>query len=405
MRLPKLTAKQFKGLEILKSQLYNEILFSGGSRAGKTFLVLFYFMSCCLVYPGIRFLIARLRFAHVKANIWLQDLVKLQEYDIFKFIELDKQHTIINIGSSQIWLGGLDDKERTDKVLGQEYAGIFLNEAVQIPISSRDLILTRLAQNIEGFNNLMIYDCNPRHPSHYLYKEFYIEKDASRTKLDWLPSDNIKNLPAGYIDNILSKLKGNDYLRFAEGKWAAVPGAVYLNVLDINVLDTNKDLLYYDDVVGGLDFGLYSALTLWGIKERKAYCIKEFILQGNMATTTDNIIKEFDKYEKIKFYDIIIYCDHEPDRIKMLENAGYIAKLAYKSVEAGDSIVNEFELYFDNQCKNTFQSMLNLVHQQDNNGNFLDGKHIKENDHEADSARYALAGWKMDNSGASHYVR
>jgi phage terminase large subunit len=34
---------------------------------------------------------------------------------------------------SQIWFGGLDDKERTEKILGQEYATIYLNECSQIP--------------------------------------------------------------------------------------------------------------------------------------------------------------------------------------------------------------------------------------------------------------------------------
>jgi PBSX family phage terminase large subunit len=404
MKQPRLTPKQRKALEILRKQVYSEILFSGGSRAGKTFIVLFFFLCCALAYDGIRFLIARLRFAHVKANIWLQDIPKLKEYDLFSHIELDNQNYIIKLNNSQIWLGGLDDKDRTDKVLGQEYAGIFLNESVQIPISSRNLILTRLAQKIEGFNNFIIYDCNPRHPSHYIYQEFYLEEDKSKTKLEWSPYDNFDNLPDGYIENTLEKLKGNDRKRFLEGKWAEVPGAVY-NVKSENIIEVEKDLMCYDDVVGGLDFGLYSAFTLWGIKDDKAYCIEEMVLQGSNETTTDNIIKRLDQNEKIKFYEIIIYCDHEPDRIQMLENAGYYAKKAYKSVEAGDSIVNEFELYFDRACKNTFQSMLNLVHQQDNNGNFIDGKHVKENDHEADSSRYALAGWKMDNPGVGHYVK
>jgi PBSX family phage terminase large subunit len=404
MKIPKLSDKQIKALDILKTQQYNEILFSGGARAGKTFLVLFYFMCCALVYDGIRFLIARLRMNHVKANIWLQDIPKLRQYDLFSHMELDKQNLIIKLDNSQIWLGGLDDKDRTDKILGQEYAGVFLNECVQIPISSRNLILTRLAQNIPGFTNSIIYDCNPRHPSHYIYKEFYIEKNKDRAKLEWSPYDNKDNLPPSYISNTLEKLKGNDRKRFLLGEWAAVPGAVY-TVKDSNVIEVNQDLMYYDDVIGGLDFGLYSAFSLWGIKGNNAYCLKELILQGSQQTTTDNIIKELDKIEEVKFYEIIIYCDHEPDRIQMLENAGYYAKKAYKSIEAGDSVVNEFELFFDVNCKNTFQSMLNLVHQQDNNGNFIDGKHVKENDHEADGARYALSGWKIENPGIGHYIK
>lgn len=405
MNNPKLTIKQKECLKLLKSQLYNEILFDGGSRAGKTFLVLFYFFCLGLVYPGSRFLVARLRLAHVKANIWLQDLPKFKRYSLFGCMTLDNTNHIIRFGESEIWLAGLDDQDRVDKALGQEYAGIFLNEAVQIPKSSRDLIITRLAQNIEGLKNFIIYDCNPRHPGHYLYQEFYVEKNINRVKMKWLPEDNKENLPEGYIDNILAKLKGNDYKRFGLGEWAAVPGAVYENIKDDHKILVNQDYMYYDDIVGGLDFGLYTAFSLWGIKGKKAYCMKELILLGAKETTTDNIIKRLDEILEIKFYEVIIYCDHEPDRIQMLANAGYFAKEANKAVGPGDAIVNEFELFFDVKCENTFQSMLNLVHQQDNSGRYIDGKHVKENDHEADSARYALHTWIIDNAGEGHYIR
>jgi hypothetical protein len=49
---------------------------------------------------------------------------------------------------SQIWFGGLDDKERTEKVLGNEYATLYLNECSQIGLAARNTVITRLAQNI-----------------------------------------------------------------------------------------------------------------------------------------------------------------------------------------------------------------------------------------------------------------
>ena len=35
---------------------------------------------------------------------------------------------------SEIWIGGLDDKERVEKILGKEYATIFLNELFANPV-------------------------------------------------------------------------------------------------------------------------------------------------------------------------------------------------------------------------------------------------------------------------------
>ena len=60
------------------------------------------------------------------------------------------------INGSEIWLGGLDNKDRAEKIFGQEYAIIFLNEATQIGIKTVGKIHTRLAQSIEGFNNFLI---------------------------------------------------------------------------------------------------------------------------------------------------------------------------------------------------------------------------------------------------------
>ena len=40
------------------------------------------------------------------------------------------------------------DKERTEKILGMEFATISLNECSQIALSSRDIAVTRLAQQV-----------------------------------------------------------------------------------------------------------------------------------------------------------------------------------------------------------------------------------------------------------------
>ncbi|MDT8871913.1 phage terminase large subunit [Komagataeibacter rhaeticus] len=47
---------------------------------------------------------------------------------------------------SSIVFGGLDDEERTEKILGLEFATVYLNEASQITYGARNMLLTRLAQ-------------------------------------------------------------------------------------------------------------------------------------------------------------------------------------------------------------------------------------------------------------------
>lgn len=354
-------------------------------------------------YPGIRFLIARLRFNHAKASIWLQDFPFILSF-FNGLYKLNSSDFILSfpVTKSEIWIGGLDDKERTEKILGQEYAGIFLNEATQIAPSTVEKVETRLAQKIKGFNNIIIFDCNPRHPEHFLYKRFYLNKKPYQLHIHWTPYDNLENLPEGYIE----RLKRKDEItqkRFLHGEWISVPGAVYENIKAENIIDTVKDYNFYNDIAVGIDFGLYTAICVWAFKDNNAFCLYEFILQGASNTKTKNIIECLDKIWWIKDKMYPIYCDHEPDRIEEIGDAGYNAIKAYKDVGAGDATVNTYELFFDKKCCNTFQSMLNLVHQQDKNDVFIYGKHVKENDHEADGSRYAIHGQKCDNSGDNNY--
>jgi phage terminase large subunit len=398
MKFLKTTKKQRLALSLLFQTGYSEYLFDGGSRAGKTFLIILYCLIICGKYAGIRCLLARFAFAHAKSSIWLQTLLPLlQDNDLgMKYTINHSDHIVKYENGSEIWLGGLDNKERADKILGQEYAFVFLNEAVSFPEKIRDIVKSRLAQRIDGYQNKIVYDCNPRSPLHYLFKEFYIQKDTSRCKLKWLPDDNKENIADNYITGVLDKFTGNEYKRFRLGEWANVEGAVYSNILDTHFCDCPKDFGRYDDIVGGQDWGYYSATNIWGIKENKVSCIYEIIL---INKTTKDIIKELDEIDKVlylKQQQYPIYCDHELDRIQEFCAAGYNAIKAEKEVGAGDSTVNNFEVWFDRNCISTFQSMLNLSRQQDNAGNYID-KHVKENDHECligDTLIFTSVGYK-----------
>jgi PBSX family phage terminase large subunit len=389
--------KQLIGREILHNPEYTDILFDGGKRAGKTVLICYDSLELCcqLEYSGIRILMIRESFNHAKLSLWYQTLEPMIRDFFPNCFDINKTDFIITnkITGSQIWIGGLDNKERTEKIFGQEYARIFLNEAVQTSSGSCERLESILAQKINGFVNQMIYDCNPRNPSHWIYKKFYISQQKGQIKLTWTPYDNIDNISDNYI-NRLGKLSESKIKRFRDGIWCNVEGAVYHNIQDGHITTVEKDNYKYDDMTIGVDFGYNMHCSIWGIKrdEMKASCIYEIVIIGGK---TSDLIRELDKVEWTKRYKM--YCDHEPDRIQELCDAGYIAVPAYKEIGAGDDSVNEFDLWYDADTNETFQSMLNLMHQQDKDGNYS-YQHIKENDHGADSGRYALHGWRKDNN-------
>lgn len=243
----KLTAKQEEAQKILASDAVH-ILLIGGSRSGKTFLLTRNVVMRALKAPNSRHAIFRFRFNSVKASIVQDTFPKVMglafpgvKYNLNK---TDMFATFEN--GAEIWFGGLDDKERSEKILGMEFVTIYLNECSQIPQSSRDMAVTRLAQQvmqkIEGRPSVrlmprMYYDENPPSKAHWTYKLF-IQKIDPDTKqpiknaheyayFKINPEDNAENVSEGYIET-LKGLSARLRKRFLEGDFAdATPNQLF----------------------------------------------------------------------------------------------------------------------------------------------------------------------------------
>lgn len=243
----KLTQKQQEAQGVLAGSATHIMLY-GGSRSGKTFLLTRNVVFRALKAPKSRHAILRFRFNAVKSSVVLDTFPKVLElafpgvkYTISKtdwFAEFEN--------GSQIWFGGLDDKERTEKILGMEFVTIYLNEASQIPWGSRNVALTRLAQKvnqeIEGRDPIpmkprMYYDCNPPSKAHWTYKVFHDKVDPeSKGNLPnpqeyaWFqinPDSNRENLSESYLST-LSSMSARMRKRFAAGEFAdATPNQLF----------------------------------------------------------------------------------------------------------------------------------------------------------------------------------
>ncbi len=218
----KFTEKQ-EAAKLLLAGIAEHIMLFGGSRSGKTFLIIWAICLRALKAPGSRHAILRFRYNAVVASIMMDTFPKVMKLCFpGVVIRMDKQHGIAFFpNGSEIWFGGLDDKERTEKILGQEFATIFLNECSQIPKASRDMAVTRLAQVciqvVDGMDDVPLtlrffYDCNPPSKGHWTYKLFVQGIDPETKVLlanhgqfacmQMNPQDNAANLPETYIDTL-----------------------------------------------------------------------------------------------------------------------------------------------------------------------------------------------------------
>jgi predicted phage terminase large subunit-like protein len=241
------TARQSEALRTIGSEALH-ILLEGGSRSGKTFIACRAIVVRALAAPGSRHAIFRFRFSHAKASIGLDTLPKVFKV-CFPGVEykLDKTDWVFRLpNGSEIWVGGLDDKDRVEKVLGLEFATIYLNESSQIPYASRNMAVTRLAQRVthtvggveKELRLKMIYDCNPPSQAHWTYQLWHrgVDPDTKQpvdrqqyARLLMNPKDNAENLPGDYIPS-LEKLPERMRLRFLEGRYGDITENALWNI-------------------------------------------------------------------------------------------------------------------------------------------------------------------------------
>jgi hypothetical protein len=220
------TKKQKEAVQLMGATA-KYILLYGGSRSGKSFIIIRQIIIRCLKEPGSRHLICRFAFNHAKQSLWHDTIPKCLEL-CFSGVHPKENRTDWFMefdNGSQIWVGGLDDKERTEKVLGNEYSTIFINESSQVAYSSYCLLLTRLAQKTKLVNRLYI-DCNPPATTHWVYKIFIknvnpeteaiLNKDLYAS-MRMNPDDNLENLPDDYIESVLGTLSKRQQDRFRYG--------------------------------------------------------------------------------------------------------------------------------------------------------------------------------------------
>lgn len=232
-----LTQKQQQAQQVLASDATHIMLF-GGSRSGKTFLLLRNIILRALKAPKSRHAFFRYRFNAVKASVVQDTFPKVMElcFPGVKYTLNKTDNFAVFPNASELWFAGLDEKERAEKVLGMEFVTVGLNECSQIPKTSRDLVLTRLAQQVTQdlpgepvLKPRMYYDENPPSKGHWTYRLFIQKLDPDTKEplshpadYAWFkinPHDNADNISDGYLET-LNGMSARFRKRFLEGEFS-----------------------------------------------------------------------------------------------------------------------------------------------------------------------------------------
>lgn len=266
----KKTTKQIEAVKLLGSPA-KEIMFYGGSRSGKTFILVRALIIRALKCSGSRHVILRRFFNDIKQSVWMDTMPKVIN---LCFPELKGRYRPNNTdffhpfpNGSELWIAGLDDKDRAEKILGKEHSTMFFNECSQIDIGSIETAKTRLAQKNELINKLY-YDMNPPSKKHWSYPQFILKKNpedglsfANPDRYAHLlmnPMDNLENLDDDYME-ILDNLPESKKKRFRDGLFTdEVQGQVF-NTATIKRIDKLPADL--DRIIVGHDPAVTSKVT------------------------------------------------------------------------------------------------------------------------------------------------
>jgi PBSX family phage terminase large subunit len=225
----KKTEAQSLAVKTIINSLATDVCIEGGSRAGKSFEIMRQIFIRAAKQPNSDHLIVRETFNSAKRSLWLKtapDVLRL----CFPMLNPEWHRTdyyIRLINGSRIFLAGLDDGDKLERLLGTEYSTLWFNESNQIPFTAISKLKTRLAQK-NTLKKMAYYDLNPTKTSSWVYQLFHqginpedgesLSNGADYLTIKMSPQSNIENLDENYIKT-LERLPEKERMRFLYGEY------------------------------------------------------------------------------------------------------------------------------------------------------------------------------------------
>lgn len=283
------TTEDYYTTTVPKNQQY----FANGMlhhNSGKTYFCIHIIIVRALKYPESRHIICRLRFSHAKTSIWMDTLPAVLRAMGLKdgvHYKLNRSDFVVNFyNGAEIWIDGLDNADRVEKMLGREYNTIYYNEISQITYDTVTTVASRLAKysysdEYGECRNFSLFDCNPPSKRHWSYQLWFLHKDPLKNipipeerhrkyiNFRLNPQDNIENLSKDYIE-MLENLPEAKRKRFLLGEYGDVEGQIFTNWQVIPYVPNEVKEIAIRTL--GVDFGFTvdpaAAVQCWFVKQR-----------------------------------------------------------------------------------------------------------------------------------------
>ncbi len=234
---------QIEAAKLAQKNEHKYILYRGGSGSGKSYLISYILFMRGLRAPGSRHGIFRETAASCRQTLFdltFRNAIEATYPGYLKRCKVSEAEATIELpnGSTFFFLG-LDDSRR-DKILGNEFSTIWVNECNGADYKHVEFLMSRLrerkltgeqdeAGNPIILQNKMFFDCNPNSKKDWDYKCFILKKNPKdNTELKranrWVefkmdPENNVDNLGEDFLEE-LDNLTGVERRRLLDGEWS-----------------------------------------------------------------------------------------------------------------------------------------------------------------------------------------
>jgi phage terminase large subunit len=355
------------------------VVHQGGSRSGKTYNILIWFIIHCLTDWNREVIdVGRKTFPSLRSSVMYDFFNILKDNGLYFEENHNKTENTYVINNNLFRFFSVDMEQ---KIRGASRSYLFLNEANEF---SED----EFKQLNQRTTKLTILDYNPSDEFHWIY-----EKIIPRDDCDFYKTTYVNNpFLSSRIVKEIEAYKGIDenYWRiYGLGEKGLSETTIFTHW---EYFDENKN--FDGEEFFGLDFGYNHPTALVKVKYSKGKVYAKELLYKSGYTST-NIIDNLNKLVadgKLKRTDRIIADSSRPEIIEEIYDAGFNVfntKKEKGSVLRGINFLKINKFYIDKESLNLIKELKSYKWSVDRTGRRLDDP-VKINDDCLDAVRYAL---------------
>lgn len=342
----------------------------GGTRSGKTYNIILFFVIRLLQETGKTLTICRNSLPSLRGSVMRDFFEVLTKMDLYSEDLHNKTESTYMLNGNLIEFVSVDQPQR---IRGRRRNYLFINEANELNFDAWMQLVFRTEEKI-------VLDYNPSDEYHWIYEQVVTREDADfyiTTYKDnpFLPKDLVEEIER------LQQADVNYWRVYGLGERGISQDTIYTHWRACKELPGKGELFY------GCDFGYNnpSALVLVEIYEGAVYC-DEVVYQTKL--TTNDLIDELMVNSVRRSLEIYADCA-EPKTIEEISRAGYNVQPSDKDVLEGIKKVKSMPLYITERSSNIIKEIKNYKWKVDKNRVRTD-EPVKFNDHAMDAIRYAV---------------